>query len=78
VKFAINDKSRFNLDEIVNALSPRYRQNLTVVSGPDDKAAPPADKAAAPDDKAAPAADKAALPADKATPPDDRAAPRAD
>jgi hypothetical protein len=48
VKFSISDKSRFNLDEISNVLSSRYRKNLTVVSGPDDKAPPPADKKAAP------------------------------
>jgi hypothetical protein len=47
VKFAISDKSRFNLDEIQEALSPRYRKDLKVVSGPDDKTPPQADKKAA-------------------------------
>jgi hypothetical protein len=58
VKFGINDKSQFNLDEILESLSPRYRKDLKVVSGPDDKTPPPADKKAA-----APADTKAAPPA---------------
>jgi hypothetical protein len=56
VKFTIKDKSRFNLDEIQESLSPRYRKDLTVVSGPDDKTSPSADN------KSAPPADKKAAP----------------
>lgn len=33
-EFGINDKSKFSLDDIKEALPSKYRQNVTVVSGP--------------------------------------------
>ena len=34
VRFGINDKSKFNEEELKQALSGKYRKGLTVVSGP--------------------------------------------
>jgi hypothetical protein len=34
VTFGINDRSKFSLDKIKQALAPRYRKGLALVEGP--------------------------------------------
>jgi hypothetical protein len=34
VTFGVNDRSKFSMDKIKQALAPRYRRGLAIVEGP--------------------------------------------
>ena len=37
VKFVVKDRAKFNMDEISDALGPRYNYGVKLLTGPTDK-----------------------------------------